>query len=176
MVKTGKQVPLIYNHGQKSWDNFAFVELFSIHTYPAPLPPHKERWTRLSRMFSEFQHCVGWGKGELQEKFEKDALFNEGAQKLPKILNTALLSQGFLFSIVVINLFKSLWSFLPLRDKQFSWNYVDHRRYLATIPNHQRNLWRIRNHLKKVKKNNKKIMTQIMMPWWELLTLTCATF
>ena len=129
---------------------------FHFHTYPAPLPPHKERWTRLSRMFSEFQHCVGWGKGELQEKFEKDALFNEGTQKLPKILNTALLSKGFLFSIVVINLFKSLWSFLPLRDKQFSWNYVDHRRYLATIPNHQRNLWRIRNHLKKVKKNKIK--------------------
>ena len=163
MVKTGKQVPLIYNHGQKSWDTFAFVELFSIHTYPAPLPPHKQRWTRLSRMFSEFQHCVGWGKRELQEKFEKDALFN--TQKLPKILNTALLSQGFLFRSVVINCwFKSLRSSLPLRDEQFSWNYVDHRRYLATTPNHQRNLWRIRNHLKKVKKNNKKIMTQIMMP------------
>ena len=33
---------------------------------------------------------------------------------------------------------------------------MDHRRYLATIPNHQRNLWRIRNHLKKVKKKKKK--------------------
>ena len=84
MVKTGKQVPLIYNHGQKSWDNFAFVELFSIHTYPAPLPPHKQRWTRLSRMFSEFQHWVGWGKRELQEKFEKDALFNEGTRNYQK--------------------------------------------------------------------------------------------
>ena len=103
-----KTSSLIYNHGQKSLDTFAFVELFSIHTYPAPLPPHKQRWTRLSKMFSEFQHWVGWGKRELQEKFEKDALFNEGTQKLPKILNTALLSQGVLFTIVVINWFESL--------------------------------------------------------------------
>ena len=25
--------------------------------------------------FSEFQLCIGWGEGELQENFEKDALF-----------------------------------------------------------------------------------------------------
>ena len=79
-----KTSPLIYNHGQKSLDTFAFVELFSIHTYPAPLPPHKQRWTRLSRMFSEFQHWVGWGKRELQEKFERDALFNEGTRNYRK--------------------------------------------------------------------------------------------
>ena len=41
-----------------------------------PLPsPHKECWTRVSRIFSEFQLCIGWGEGELQENFEKDALF-----------------------------------------------------------------------------------------------------
>ena len=57
-------------------------------------------------MFSEFQHCVGREKRELQLKHEKDALFNEGSQKLPKILNTALLSQGLLFRIVVVNWFK----------------------------------------------------------------------
>ena len=76
------------------WSYFQFT-----HTQPLP-PPHKQRWTRLSRMFSEFQHCVGWGKKEVQEKFEKDTLFNEGTQKLPKILNTALLSHGFLSRIV----------------------------------------------------------------------------
>ena len=26
-------------------------------------------------LFSEFQFCIGWGEGELQENFEKDALF-----------------------------------------------------------------------------------------------------
>ena len=57
-----------------------------------------------------------------------------------------------------VNWFKIRWSSLLLRDKQFSWNYVGHRRYLATIPNHERNLWRMRNHLKKVKENNSKKM------------------
>ena len=33
-------------------------------------------------------------EGELQENFEKDTLFYEGTQKLQKIMNTALLSQG----------------------------------------------------------------------------------
>ena len=37
---------------------------------------------RVSRDFcSEFQHCVGWGDGKLQENVEKDALFREGTEK-----------------------------------------------------------------------------------------------
>ena len=48
----------------------------------------------------EFQHCVGCGEGELQENFEKDALFYVGTQKLQKIINTALLSQLLLSRIV----------------------------------------------------------------------------
>ena len=30
--------------------------------------------------FPQFQLCIGWGEGELQQNFEKDALFYEGAQ------------------------------------------------------------------------------------------------
>ena len=45
-------------------------------TQAQPLPsPHKQCWMRVSRIFSEFQLCIGWGEGELQEDFEKDALF-----------------------------------------------------------------------------------------------------
>ena len=65
-----------YNHGHKSWDTFAFGGRFPIHTGPTPRPsPHKQYWTRVSRIFSEFQLCIGWGEGDLQENFEKDALF-----------------------------------------------------------------------------------------------------
>ena len=32
-------------------------------------------WTQVSRIFSLFQLCIGWGEGELQENFEKDAPF-----------------------------------------------------------------------------------------------------
>ena len=41
---------LNYNHGQKSWDTFAFLGRFPIHTGPLP-SPHKQRWTRVSRIF-----------------------------------------------------------------------------------------------------------------------------
>ena len=51
------------------WGVFQFTQV-------QPLPsPHKQCWTLLSRIFSEFQLCIGWGEGELQENFEKGALF-----------------------------------------------------------------------------------------------------
>ena len=51
------------------WSVFQFTQV-------QPLPsPHKQCWTLVSKSFSEFQLCIGWGKGELQENFEKDALF-----------------------------------------------------------------------------------------------------
>ena len=31
--------------------------------------------------FSEFQLCIGWGEGELQENFENAELFKEGTEK-----------------------------------------------------------------------------------------------
>ena len=48
-----------------------------MHTVqPLPLP-HKQLWTSVSRIFTEFQLCIRWGGGggDLQESFEKDALF-----------------------------------------------------------------------------------------------------
>ena len=51
------------------WGVFQFTQV------PPLRSPHKQCWTRFSRIFSEFQLCIEWGEGELQEKFEKDALF-----------------------------------------------------------------------------------------------------
>ena len=51
-----------YNHGQKSWNTFAFLGIFQF-THAQPLPsPHKQCWTRVSRIFSKFQLCIGWGR------------------------------------------------------------------------------------------------------------------
>ena len=50
----------------------------------------------IQNFFSEFHYCVGWQEGELQQNFEKNALFNKGTQRLQKIVITALLSQGLL--------------------------------------------------------------------------------
>ena len=37
-------------------------------THAQPLAsPRKHWWTRVSRIFSEFQLCIGWGEGELQK-------------------------------------------------------------------------------------------------------------
>lgn len=71
-----------YNHGLKSCETFAFMELFfSSYIKNTSLTPqtYVERVCR--DFFSEFQHCVGWGDGKLQENFEKDALFREGTEK-----------------------------------------------------------------------------------------------
>ena len=51
------------------WDIFQF-------TQAQPLPSsHKQCWMHVSRILSEFQLCIGWEEGELQENFEKGALF-----------------------------------------------------------------------------------------------------
>ena len=106
-----------YNHGQKLgyfWISGAF---FNSHIpWPSPHPTNN-----IGPMFPEFfrqsQLCIGWGEGELQENFEKDALFHdslctnnlfspqiftegrresvyrlfyEGAQKLEEVMNTTM--------------------------------------------------------------------------------------
>ena len=37
-----------YNDGQKSWDTFAFLGRFPIHTGPTLPSPHKQCWLRVS--------------------------------------------------------------------------------------------------------------------------------
>ena len=50
-----------------------------------PLPsPHKQCWTRVSRIFSEIQLCIGWGEGELQENFENDAVLRGSREMTEK--------------------------------------------------------------------------------------------
>lgn len=69
-----------------SWGFFQF-------THPNPFSHPKK--TLDVRKFSEYQLCAGWMKEELQENFEK-----EDKQKVQKIMNAALLSQGILSRIV----------------------------------------------------------------------------
>ena len=90
LKQLSKQGPLNYNvftfnHGQKSWDTFALLGVLQcIQAQPLP-SPHRQCWTRVSRILSEFQLCKGWGEGELQENFEKDTLFYEGTQNERKL-------------------------------------------------------------------------------------------
>ena len=73
-----------------------FLDVFQSQP-PSPTTPlhFTENVARIyPEVFSEFQLCIGWGEGELQENFKKETLFNEGTQKLQEVLNIALLSQG----------------------------------------------------------------------------------
>ena len=82
---------LYYNHWKKSRDTFAFLGHFPIHTGPAPpLTPQ----TTLDASTKNFFRVLTLyrGEGELQENFEKDALFYEGTKKLQNNMNTTLLS------------------------------------------------------------------------------------
>ena len=60
-------------------------------TQAQPLPsPHQRCWTRASRIVSESQLCMGLkggggGGAEMEENFEKEALFDEGIQNDRKI-------------------------------------------------------------------------------------------
>ena len=61
---------------KKSRDTFAFLGRFPIHTGPTPsLTPTNNVERVYPEFFCEFQLCIGWGEGERQENFEKDALF-----------------------------------------------------------------------------------------------------
>ena len=60
------------------WGVFQFTQV-------QPLPsPHKQCWTRVSRIFSEIQLCVGWGEGELHENFENDAVLRGSREMTEK--------------------------------------------------------------------------------------------
>ena len=51
------------------WGVFQFTQV------QPPLTPQTMLDACIQSFFSEFQLCIVWGKGELQENFEKDALF-----------------------------------------------------------------------------------------------------
>ena len=52
------------NHGQKSWDTFAFLGRFPIHSGRTPPLTPQTMLDACIYNFSEFQLCIGWGKGK----------------------------------------------------------------------------------------------------------------
>ena len=66
---------LSHNHGQKSWDTFAFLGRFPIHTGPAPPLTPQTMLDACIQNFFRVSTFYSVGQGELQDSFEKDALF-----------------------------------------------------------------------------------------------------
>ena len=65
------------------------VGRFPIHTGPTPTPilsclpsPHKQCWTHISRIVSEFQLCIGWGGGRTARKFQKGCTVLRGNREM----------------------------------------------------------------------------------------------
>ena len=58
----------------KSLGTLGFLGRFPIHTEPTPPLTPQTMLDACIQNFSEFQLCIGWGEGERQENFEKDAL------------------------------------------------------------------------------------------------------
>ena len=88
----------------QSWTNvlvnFCISGVFSNSHMPYPSPHSANNFGRVyPNFFSQFQLYIWWGEEEMQKKFEKDALFYEGTQKLQKIVKNALQSQGLLSMI-----------------------------------------------------------------------------
>ena len=71
-----------------------------MHTVqPLPLP-HKQFWTSVSRIFTEFQLCIRWGRGggRPARKFRKGCTVLRGNREMN--MNIEVLSQGLLSGIV----------------------------------------------------------------------------
>ena len=66
---------LSHNHGQKSWDTFTFPGRFPIHTGPAPPLTPQTMLDACIQNFFRVSTFYSVGEGELQDSFEKDALF-----------------------------------------------------------------------------------------------------
>ena len=59
----------------KSLETLAFLGRFPIHIGPTPPLTPQTMLDACIQNFSEFQVYIRWGEGELQENFEKSALF-----------------------------------------------------------------------------------------------------
>ena len=84
---------------QKSWDDFAFLGHFPIHTGPTPPLTPQTCWTRIRypEFFSEFQLCIGWGRKNCKKiSITLHCFKREPRKRKQKNMSIAVLSQGLL--------------------------------------------------------------------------------
>ena len=70
-----------YNHGQKSWDTFAFLGRFPIHTGPPPPPPQTMLDAYIQNFFSSFDFVLGGG-GRTARNFPKGCTVLRGNREM----------------------------------------------------------------------------------------------
>ena len=90
-------------HSPSQFMDIVFLGCFPIHTgLTPPLTPQTILDACIQNFF-EFQLCIGWGEGELQENVETDALFLEGTEKWQKNMNIAVLSTRWMTKMIGSN-------------------------------------------------------------------------
>ena len=67
------------------WGIFQFTHINSSSPTPFPLYLTQTTLDECIQNFSEFQYCIDWGAGELQENFEKDARFYKATRNYRKL-------------------------------------------------------------------------------------------
>ena len=87
----------------KSWDTFAFLGCFPIHTGPTPPSPTNNVGRAYPEcFFSEFQRCIGWGRENCKRISKRMHCFMRESRNDKKNMNITLLPQG-LFSMIVVS-------------------------------------------------------------------------
>ena len=94
-----------YTHGQKSWDTFAFLARFPIHTGPTSPLTHKQCRTRASRIFSQSKLCMGLREEGEERNAKKISKRKHCLMREPRMTEKyeyRSLSQGLLSMIVQV--------------------------------------------------------------------------
>ena len=98
-----------YNHGQTSWDTFAFLGRFPIHTGPIPpLTPQTILDVCIQNLLLVSTLYRGGGRENWKKVWKRMHFFYKGTNKRQKHMNIALLFQGLLSMIVGILINKNL--------------------------------------------------------------------
>ena len=90
------------NHGQKSWDTFAFLGRFPIHTGPTPPLTPQTMLDACIQNFFRVSTLYRVGGGRTARKFRKRCTVLRGNREITENMNIAVLSQGLLSRIVAM--------------------------------------------------------------------------
>ena len=108
-----------YDHGQKSWDTFAFLGRFPIHTGPTPpLTPQTVLHACIQNFFR------GWGEGELQ--FWVCTVLRGNREMTEKYEYCSTVPRTFVQDCRLVTMSRKSYHFTPLLF-QLHWLPVDQR-------------------------------------------------
>ena len=95
-----RPIPFIYNHGQKSWDTFAFLGRFPIHTGPTPPLTPQTMLDACIQNFFRVSTLYRVGGGRTARKFWKGCTVLRGNRDMTEKCQDCSTVQGLLSRII----------------------------------------------------------------------------